>query len=331
MNVTGLRTRWAAIGAAVAVTLGAGGFGLVSATSPDGATAYVPIEPCRVTDTRSAADLNVGPRNTPLGSQETYVISAHGNNGRCIGIPASATGLQLNVTALNATAPSFITVWASGVLPIASSLNPRPNQPPIPNAVTTGLAADGKFSVYNNAGSVDIIVDVVGYYADHRHDDRYYTKAEVGAQLANVQASFVRNPLSSETSTGERRHNADAMGTWQPVISTTITIPAGYSADVVATFGAESSCFGTTDTWCSVRITANAVEMEPAEGEFNAFGSTDAGTATEGFYEETSITRVLKLAAGTYTIEVESHIDGSGIQFRLDDLIVVAEAHLLPV
>src|SRR5690606_27714722 len=33
------RARWAAIGAAVAVSVGAGGFGIVKATSPDGASA----------------------------------------------------------------------------------------------------------------------------------------------------------------------------------------------------------------------------------------------------------------------------------------------------
>ena len=44
------RARWAAIGAAVAVSLGAGGLGIVQATEPDGATAYVPIEPCRLVE-----------------------------------------------------------------------------------------------------------------------------------------------------------------------------------------------------------------------------------------------------------------------------------------
>ncbi|MEZ5297348.1 MAG: hypothetical protein R2697_14010 [Ilumatobacteraceae bacterium] len=28
-----------------------------------------------------------------------------------------------------------------------------------------------------------MIVDVVGFLADHHHDDRYYTKSEVGAAL----------------------------------------------------------------------------------------------------------------------------------------------------
>ncbi len=71
MNTTITRSRWAAVGAAVAVTLGAGGIGLVSATSPADAVAYVPITPCRVADTRPQADFNTGPRNTPITQNET--------------------------------------------------------------------------------------------------------------------------------------------------------------------------------------------------------------------------------------------------------------------
>ena len=184
MNHSTIRSRWAAIGAAVAVTLGAGGIGLVSATSPADATAYIPIEPCRVADTR-AGEFNIGDKSSPLGPRETHTIEAHGDNGECTGIPTTATGLQLNVTSINATAGTFLAVWGSGDRPNSSNLNPQPNQPPIPNAVTTGLTGDGEFNIYNQAGSVDVFVDIVGYYADHHHDDRYYQKREVDAALAS--------------------------------------------------------------------------------------------------------------------------------------------------
>ena len=134
-------------------------------------------------DTR-AGEFNVGPRTTPLGANDTHTVAAVGNSGECIGIPTTATGLQLNVTAVNATAPTFLTIWAAGTRPKASSLNPSPQQPPAPNAVTTGLSTSGQFQVYNRAGSVELIVDVVGYYSDHDHDDRYFTQAEVVALVA---------------------------------------------------------------------------------------------------------------------------------------------------
>ena len=132
-----LRTRWAAVGAAVAVALGAGGIAMVDATVTSGArTVFVPITPCRLVDTRPNS--TVGPRSAPLGSADTDVVDAHGTNGDCSGIPTGAVGLSLNVTAIGATLPTFLTVWsADDARPEASSLNPSPGQPPTPNAVTT--------------------------------------------------------------------------------------------------------------------------------------------------------------------------------------------------
>ena len=172
-----IRTRWAAIGAAVAVTLGAGGIGLAGATIDSGERpVFVPVEPCRLFDTRPAPD-TVGARSTPLGADETHTATAHGTNGDCT-LPTDAVGLSLNVTTIDATLPTFVTVWPGGARPKASSLNPAPGQPPTPNAVNTPLSDTGTFDVYNLQGTVNIIVDVNGYYADHNHDDRYIRTTE---------------------------------------------------------------------------------------------------------------------------------------------------------
>lgn len=180
------RARWAAVGAAIAVSIGAGGVGLIHATSPDGATAFVPIEPCRLFDTRQ--DSTVGPRKTPLGADETYDLAATGQQGNC-NLPAEASGVVLNVTAVGATAATYLTLWPSGAdRPTASALNPAPGAAPTPNAVTTDLNADGKFSIYNRFGSVDVLADAVGYYVEHNHDDRYYTQAQIDEQQADVEA-----------------------------------------------------------------------------------------------------------------------------------------------
>ncbi|MFW2334102.1 hypothetical protein [Ilumatobacter sp.] len=179
-----IRTRWAAIGAVVAITLGGGGVGLVRATQPDGASTLVPITPCRVIDTRP--EFNVGPKASPLGPGETHSVSAHGDNGDCTGIPADAVALSMNVTAVDATAPTFLTIWATGESqPTASSLNPTPGQPPAPNAVTTDLSAGGQFDIFNLDGNVHVLADINGYYVDHHHDDRYYTQEEVDMLLAD--------------------------------------------------------------------------------------------------------------------------------------------------
>lgn len=192
-----IRTRWAAVGAAVAITLGAGGIGLVRAAQPDGALTFVPINPCRVLDTRPTSQ--VGPRNTPLTADLSYTVGTRDNPGECVTggnptIPVGAAGVALNVTALNATAPTFLTIFPSDqTRPTASNLNPVPGASPTPNAVVTDLSPGFKFDVYNLAGTVDVIVDIAGYYIDHNHDDRYYTEAEIDdiTELTPFAAGFV--------------------------------------------------------------------------------------------------------------------------------------------
>lgn len=87
-----------------------------------------------------------------------------GAQGDC-NLPSDSTALQLNVTAVGASAPTYLTLFpGTGNPPNASHLNPTPGQPPTPNAVTVALD-DGRFSIFNKYGTVDVIVDVVGAFA----------------------------------------------------------------------------------------------------------------------------------------------------------------------
>jgi len=182
MTISAFRSRWAAIGAAVAVCLGAGGIGITQATTSSGEMpVYLPIEPCRLADTRP--DFLVGPRATPLGADEAYTLSGWGTVGECT-LPNGSTALSLNVTAVDATQPTFLTLYpADATRPNASHLNPAPGQPPTPNAVNVDLDTSGEFKIFNKVGTVHVIIDVVGYYEDHVHNDLYYTKAQIDSAL----------------------------------------------------------------------------------------------------------------------------------------------------
>ena len=180
-----IRSRWAAVGAAAAVSLGAGGIGLVSATTSSGERAVLTTldEPCRIASLRPAP-FTVGPRSAALAAGDTYSISARGAAGDC-NLPADAVALSTNVTALNATQDTNLRFWATGAeRPTTANLNPSAGAPPISNAVTTGLSSDGRFDVYNFQGDVQIVIDVLGYYTDHNHDDRYYTKSQTDSMGA---------------------------------------------------------------------------------------------------------------------------------------------------
>lgn len=164
------RSRWAAVGAAVAVSCGLGGaLGIAGATITSGdKPVYVPIAPCRLLDTRATS--TVGPRSTPIGADSVYTATVRGANGNC-NIPTGAVGIMMNTTVANGTAGSFLSAYpADATRPTASNLNWTAGQAATPNEIAIKLSSDGKISLYNFAGTVDVIGDIVGYYEDHRHN-----------------------------------------------------------------------------------------------------------------------------------------------------------------
>lgn len=173
-------------GVAVVVMLVALSAMRAEAAPGDDEATLVPITPCRLVDTRPPPD-RVGPQGT-FGAAETRTIIAHGTNGQCT-IPSDAVGLSLNVTAVDASLPTFLTIWPEGDLPLASSLNPTPGQPPTPNAVSTRLGADGAFRIYNLQGSVEVIVDVNGYLTNDGLASLHERIAQLEAKTASMSAT----------------------------------------------------------------------------------------------------------------------------------------------
>lgn len=156
--------RLAALGTLVGLAFSVGGLAITSASGPATPSSYVPITPCRLMDTRGGVN-TIGPRNTPLVGAVPYTATVRGANGNC-NIPVGATAVGLNITSLNHTSGGFLTVWpADDTKPLSSSLNWVAGQPPTPNAVTVGLSvASGQVSFQASAGTVNLIVDIVGYY-----------------------------------------------------------------------------------------------------------------------------------------------------------------------
>jgi outer membrane protein assembly factor BamB len=128
------------------------------APGPDGL--YNPVVPTRVLDTR------VGPyplgqsQAAPLGPNQTLQLQVTGLG------PVPGTGVEavvLNVAAANPTAISYLTVFPGGTPPLAANLNFVPNQV-IPNRVITPVDSSGRVTIYNGSGTVNVIVDVGGWF-----------------------------------------------------------------------------------------------------------------------------------------------------------------------
>ena len=135
----------------------------IGATGTGTSSVLVPITACRLLDTRPAP-LTVGTRSTPIGANQTVTFQVTGTNGDCT-IPGSATAIAANVTAVNPTAPSYLTVFPGDASkPNSSNLNWNASSPPTPNQITVALASDGSIKMFNLSGSIDIVVDIVGYF-----------------------------------------------------------------------------------------------------------------------------------------------------------------------
>ncbi len=116
---------------------------------------FIGVTPTRILDTRIGA--------VPLGSGETRSLTV--TRGPVLSILSTTPprAVVLNVTVTSPSLPSYLTVFPDGSPPVASDLNFVPGQT-VPNLVVVKVASDGSIKLFNLGGSVDVVVDLLGWY-----------------------------------------------------------------------------------------------------------------------------------------------------------------------
>ena len=196
-----IRTRWAAIGAAVAVTLGGGGLFVANAADSTSDSLFHPVTPVRVMDTRvgGTAVVNTTVKLDLEGTIGTY--NANGSITNSEVVPDSATSVAINLTVTGGLKNGdygFVTAFpctaTTDTPPTASSLNFE-NRVDIANAlnVTTSSSGEVCFNVY---GTAHLIVDVAGYYDDSRIDA---IETDISANDSRIDA------IETDTSANDSR------------------------------------------------------------------------------------------------------------------------------
>jgi hypothetical protein len=164
------RSRWAALGAAVAVTLGAGGLVAVNAAS-SAPSSFTAITPVRILDTRTGVGLS-GPFESEVARtmQVTGTVPTQpANNAPAVNaeaVPSNATSVVFNVTVLKPSTKGYISIRPGDAveIPATSNINWDAGGPNTANSVTVRLPADGKINAFVK-GTVDhVLIDVVGYH-----------------------------------------------------------------------------------------------------------------------------------------------------------------------
>ncbi|MFF5055017.1 hypothetical protein ACFY1S_17725 [Micromonospora sp. NPDC000663] len=135
---------------------------LTTADSPARADAagrggdYVPIDSIALLDTRDGTGGTTGVR----GAKSVTTFTAVGIGG----IPATGvSALMVDVTAINPTANTFLTIYPDLTDPKASAMNASVGEV-ITNSAVVKPGTNGKLAVRNAGGNVHIRVDVVGYF-----------------------------------------------------------------------------------------------------------------------------------------------------------------------
>jgi hypothetical protein len=126
-----------------------------------GAGLYNAIEPSRIVDTRSEAGNSSSYAGQTLGPNQSLQVTVAGAGG----VPATGPeAAVLNITGVNETSAGYLQVFPTGTSPTtASVLDFSPSQP-IANQVIALLGSAGSITIYNGPGSVDLVVDVEGWY-----------------------------------------------------------------------------------------------------------------------------------------------------------------------
>ena len=186
------RSRWAAIGAAVAVTLGGGGLIGVSAASGD-ASSLKTVDPVRILDTREGDDAAKVSNGTKVlkvtGEIPTYVKDSDGvvSIEDATVVPDGAGAVSMNLTVSEGSRNQgygFVTAFPcadrDAKSPNASTLN-FVEGVDVANSTVVPIDASGNICLYVY-GSAHVIVDVNGYYETAAGTVDAYTKAESDAK-----------------------------------------------------------------------------------------------------------------------------------------------------
>jgi YVTN family beta-propeller protein len=141
------------------------GDGTEAATTPAGALFYA-IPPARICDTRVST--RTACSGEELSERQALDVGVDGTNVVPIaGGSHPPLAMVANLTAVAGTATTFLTLFPSdSSLPVASDLNPRPGDV-VANLAFVGVATGsppGDVSLYNQAGEINAILDVAGWF-----------------------------------------------------------------------------------------------------------------------------------------------------------------------
>lgn len=269
--------------------------------------AFTPLNPARIVDTRSSCThpctVDDNPPTTP--SADAYAgIGAIGESGtlrvKVAGrgsVPAHGAGsVVLNVTAVGPSASSFMTVYPSDESrPTASNLNYTSGRT-VANTVMAKLSNDGYVTFFNRFGSTNLIVDVLGWYADGGDFQSLSPQRLLDTRTnctlpCTSDSQFQRGgaiPEGSERDvTIAGRGGVPLTGVEAVVLNVTATRPTNGSFLTVYPKGITRPTASNVNFGAGVSVPNAVIVKLGTDGKitvFNRFGNTDVLVDVAGYY-----------------------------------------------
>jgi protocatechuate 3,4-dioxygenase beta subunit len=216
-------------------------------------SAYVPLaSPKRLLDTRSATLVgHTGPK--PVAS-ETVALAILGREG----VPATGvSAVVLNITATEATAAGFVTVWPDGTRPTVSSLNLETPGQTRPNLVTVPVGVDGAVRIYTQSGT-HLVADVFGYFTPAASSKAGRLQTLTPGRLLDTRTESLTGYTGSKPTAGNSIPVA--------VLGQRGVPAAGVSAVVLNVTATEASAAGYITAWPEgARPTTSNLNVETAD------------------------------------------------------------------
>lgn len=122
-----------------------------------GSTALVPLEPCRLLDTRRTGAVGAGATTTV-----DVTAGSPGLDGRGCGVPADAAAIAATITLVDPVAAGHATVWGEGEPPPTSTVNVDVGRTTA-NSTIVSVGSDGRIRVRADV-ETHLLVDVAGAF-----------------------------------------------------------------------------------------------------------------------------------------------------------------------
>jgi hypothetical protein len=297
------------------------GSGLVNLPSPG--AGYTPLAaPLRVRDTRTKAPANQGPRGK-VAAGHVIDFNVSGVAQGVAAVPATATAVAINVTATGANVSGAVSVvpgdsYANGqaiARPATSTLNTSVKDSTTAGFAIVTISAAQRIAVYNGGGTVDIVVDVLGYFSP--------TSTGHYAALASSR------PLDTRGMGGQMPN-----GSVRPVNVSSV-VPAGATAAVVnvTATGQRSSGYLAVSPSCPATAnnvstsTLNYLGNRPARSNlavvgltngafcvFNAGGPVQAIVDVIGYISPSATAKYVALPAPARDLDTRGTVGGHKAQ-----------------